>query len=104
MNNRSVFNHSDWDSTANGRWEAAARPHTVNGRPPFEAVCRISAAGAWGWVVYEPVDDDPEATLDPLATGQAATLVEAQRQADHHARQWRDLGPTNPSPAEEWSP
>lgn len=96
-----VFGLCSWDNPAPGVWEAAAKPATTDGRPPFEAVVLhnhtvgCDSFGWWRWELYQPLTDDPENHgndgLGRIAAGTAPTLAEAQRQADTAARKWRDL-------------
>ena len=90
-----VFTTGDWRNPAPGVWEAEASPRTVQGRAPFEAVALVAEPDTtdigWWWCLYQPVTDDQDAPLGPLANGYAPTLAEAQRRADQAARNWREL-------------
>lgn len=99
-NRAPVFGLCAWDNPAPGVWEAAAKPTTTDGRPPFEAVAISNTIDdfvtekKWIWELYQPLTDDPEnhgEGLGRIAEGTAPTLADAQRQADVAARRWREL-------------
>lgn len=89
-----VFGPFTWDNPAPGIWEATAKPHTTDGPAPFEAVAThdpLIGSNRWRWELYQPLDE-PEhgGGLARIASGEAPTLADAQRQADEQARYWRD--------------